>query len=180
MKEKWKKVPGFDGYKVSDQGRVMSCRYGQPNGLHFGPWRFITPKFNGRKTHLIVNFVNRAGKRRSYSFHRILYELFVGPIPDGMLIDHKDRNGLNNCLDNLRLCTSSQNNVNQRHRKGRKYKGVTLMASGKWKAVTSYKGKQIRLGLFLTEIEAAKAYNDYARKTFGEFAVLNIIPDEVN
>ena len=47
-----------------------------------------------------------------YSVHRLVYETFVGPIPDKMEIDHIDGNRQNNCVDNLRLVTHSENIMN--------------------------------------------------------------------
>ena len=52
------------------------------------------------------------------------------------------------------------------------YKGVTQ--SGKYyKAGIGYNGKFIYLGSFRTEVDAAVAYNNSARKLFGEYANLN-------
>lgn len=178
--EVWKDITGFDGYQISNLGRVRSCRFGTRTGVKFKYWREITTSFNGRKSHVLIDLVDKAGKRKSYSLHRILYEMFVGIIPDGMCIDHKDRNGLNNSLDNLRLSTQSTNVANQKTRSHRKYKGVYKTKSNMWECATSYKSKRVYLGRFATEIEAAKAYNEYALKVFGEFAVLNMIPSEVN
>lgn len=41
--------------------------------------------------------------------HRLVYETFKGPIPDGMEIDHFDTNKENNSLDNLILCSHKEN-----------------------------------------------------------------------
>jgi hypothetical protein len=55
-----------------------------------------------------------------------------------------------------------------------KYKGVYFQKeSGKWRAGISYRNKTIYIGLYLTEDEAALAYNAKAIELFGEFAVLN-------
>lgn len=179
MEEVWKDILGFEGYQISSLGRVRSCRWGTGGGLKFKGWREITPSMNGPKTHVLIDLVNPSGERRAYSLHRLMYELFIGVIPDGFQIDHKDRNGLNNSLDNLRLSTQSQNVMNQKIRKGRKFKGTHKTRDGKWVARSSFKGRAVYFGRFVTEIEAAKAYNEYARKQFGEFAVLNSIEDEV-
>lgn len=44
--------------------------------------------------------------------HRFIYELKVGKIPEDKIIDHMDRNPLNNQLNNLRLATVQQNSCN--------------------------------------------------------------------
>lgn len=45
--------------------------------------------------------------------HRAVWELANGPIPDGLQIDHIDRNKQNNLIENLRTVTSAENNQNK-------------------------------------------------------------------
>ncbi|MBN1787090.1 MAG: HNH endonuclease [Sedimentisphaerales bacterium] len=97
--------------------------------------------------------------------------------PKGKVVDHKDRNGLNNIRENLRLATIAQNNRNCKKRTtpvSSKYKGVSLYKGyKKWRASIRYDNKYKHLGYFENEIEAAKAYDEAAKKYHGEFAVLN-------
>lgn len=51
--------------------------------------------------------------KKRYYVHRVIWEMMVGPIPDGLCIDHVDGNGLNNRLQNLRLTTLSGNQRNR-------------------------------------------------------------------
>lgn len=46
---------------------------------------------------------------KEYKFHRIVYELFVGSIPDGMIVHHKNHKKQNAFVDNLELTTRSKN-----------------------------------------------------------------------
>jgi len=93
------------------------------------------------------------------------------------IVDHHDKNGLNNTRENLRIATAAQNNANSRRGMNRgksKYKGVCRdERCGKWRAGIKCEGKHIHLGMFEDEIEAAKAYDEAAKKYHGEFAVLN-------
>ena len=106
--------------------------------------------------------------------------------PEGILVDHINRNRLDNRLENLRLCDKSKNAMNSEKIletiKGKSssiYKGVYWAKDrNKWRATIKVSGKNIHIGSFDNEIEAAKAYNDYAIKHFGEFAFLNEIAQQ--
>ncbi len=99
--------------------------------------------------------------------------------PAGMVVDHIDGNGLNNCRSNLRICTPKQNSYNSCPRGGRSgFKGVDYhKRTGKCRAFIYHEGREIILGLFDTEIEAALVRDRKAREIQGEHAWLNF-PDE--
>jgi hypothetical protein len=115
------------------------------------------------------------GKRTMIYMHRALVGL------DGMEIDHENHDTLDNRRDNLRLATKKQNAGNSRPKlrngvKSSQYKGVTWHKGGhKWMAAITVNKKPVYLGLFNSEIEAAKAYDRAAKEVFGEFACLNDI-----
>ena len=46
---------------------------------------------------------------KHFFIHRLVYEIFNGPIPNKMEINHKDSNKQNNCINNLELVTPSEN-----------------------------------------------------------------------
>lgn len=53
--------------------------------------------------------LSREGKRKAHYVHRIVWETFHGPIPEGYEINHIDHNKSNNSLGNLELVTHSEN-----------------------------------------------------------------------
>lgn len=116
-------------------------------------------------------FAEIAGKRRR--LHRLILD-----VPEGLLTDHINGNPLDNRRANLRLATTAQNAWNMRKHRGESvYKGVSNSRSHKgpkhWRARIRHHGREILLGYFATEIEAARAYDEAARRLFGEFAFTN-------
>lgn len=77
----------------------------------------------------------------------------------------------------MREATEQQNQFNVSKKKAchSKYKGVSLSPSKKkpWKAYIVINRKNIHLGYFETEVEAAKAYDRAAHEIVGEYAYLN-------
>ena len=100
-----------------------------------------------------------------YKNHRIIYSIFNNAnLTSDQIIDHIDRNPQNNHPNNLRIVTAIENQRNQTKRKNTssKYKGVNFHKINKnFVARIKFNKKQIHIGSFLTELDAARAYNDY-------------------
>ncbi len=113
----------------------------------------------------------RAKNKRLVLMHRVI----LLP-PEGVAVDHRDGNGINNTRGNLRQCTTSQNAMNQKGHSDSMsgYKGVTWHNIGNsWQAAIMLNGRHIHIGLFFCLIKAAKAYDKKAKELHGEFANLN-------
>lgn len=109
-----------------------------------------------------------------------LHRLIMNP-PNDMYVDHINGNPSDNRVSNLRVCTKHQNNINVTKRAGTSsvYKGVIYKHDrGKWQSRITFGGKTIYLGCYLSEEEAALAYNEKAKELFGEFAKLNEIMED--
>ncbi len=100
--------------------------------------------------------------------------------PQGVLVDHRNGDSLDNRRGNLRFATPAENVRNRsktRSKTSSKYIGVYRdKERNKWASHLKHKGKMIWLGRYDREIDAAKAYDKAAKKYFGEFARLNV-PD---
>lgn len=107
-------------------------------------------------------------KQKGYKMHRVILDA-----PEGVHVDHKNGDKLDNRRSNLRLCNDSQNQANARfstrNRSG--YRGVVWRKSRQiWIAQIYVKNKQIYLGSSHNKAEAAEMYDQAARKYFKGFA----------
>lgn len=107
--------------------------------------------------------------------HKLVHRILLNMTDPCQLVDHEDRNPLNNYRYNLRRCTKQQNGRNRASSRNSssKYLGVYWkVASKKWGAQIKL-DKYIHLGYFTNEEDAARAYDEAAKLHFGEFANLN-------
>ena len=100
-------VPGYDGsIQVNRLGETRHRR-------HCGRWS--KPTKNAADARGYVQMARRVGSRREkIAVHRLMWTAFVGPIPEGKSIDHRDRNRSNNVLSNLLEATGSEQRQNQK------------------------------------------------------------------
>ena len=142
---------------VDDADRDLISQYhwtAVPN--HHGNW-------------YMARWISVDGKRKILFFHRLLLNAKAGS-----QVDHIDGNGLNNCRNNLRLCTHADNCRNSKLRKSNTsgYKGVHK-SRAKWVAQIAVDGKAHHLGSYVDILDAARSYDHAARIIYGEFAKTN-------
>jgi hypothetical protein len=110
----------------------------------------------------------RSSHKKSLYLHREIMNT-----PKGMICDHRDGNTLDCRKTNLRNCSLSENNRNQKLRKDNTVglKGVSWIGRrNKYRAQIRINNKKIHLGCFVTKKEAYAAYCEAAKKYHGEFA----------
>lgn len=113
-KEIWKDILGWEGlYQVSNKGRVKSMARFIVSGFRgreYSPERILTPitlKFGYKRVVLHNN-----GLKVRKLIHRLVAEAFIDNPHNKPEVDHIDCNPGNNCVENLRWCTRSENQLN--------------------------------------------------------------------
>jgi hypothetical protein len=117
---------------------------------------------------------NAHGERVDLSMHRLIRPDIKG------IIDHWNRNGLDNRRRNLRPATRPQQAANTHKKNPLGYRGIWRRPNGSFGSHINFfengKSRQIYLGNFTTAIKAARAYDRAAKKYQGAFAILNFPP----
>jgi len=152
-----------DNFKVNPDGSLVFIgqstarrKHGQIVGT-YGNHGYLVCKF-GKKIELV---------------HKIVYALYYGVFPEKpYIIDHKNRNKLDNTKDNLRLCTFSENLSNKiSYNNTSGCKGVTWHKQNKrWRVALNYQKKKYNFGCYESFEKAKEICMEARVKLHGEFA----------
>jgi hypothetical protein len=148
---KWTILDGQDYYRLR---RYRWVAYGRGTSTYAFRYKFVGPN-----------------KTTMMAMHSEIMEP-----KEGMFVDHKNCDSLDNRRANLRYATRTENNRNRRKKKNAtsQFLGVCIdKKTGRWISAIAYNKKRIWLGRFDSEVEAAHVYDKAAKKYFGEFARLN-------
>lgn len=102
LTEIWKDIEGYNYYKVSNLGRVISYGQDTVNGkIKYGN--------KTKKGYLTLKLYDGNGNSKWFPVHRLVANAFI-PNPDNLpQVNHKDENKENNCVDNLEWCENEYN-----------------------------------------------------------------------
>lgn len=103
----WKRIPGFEMYEVSNDGRVAS--YHRPmNGPWFAHSRPLKPSIDN-SGYCLVTLTDEHGNKRAYGVHRLVAWAFIGPQDDGVTVNHKNGIKDDNRVENLEYLSAVDN-----------------------------------------------------------------------
>lgn len=108
----------------------------------------------------------------AYKAHHLAWIYVHGEMHSMPQTDHKDGDGRNNAIANLRPCSYAENQANQRSRnKTGLPKGVRPNKRGKpFQVRIRFQKRLLHVGTYDTVEEAARAYLTAAKQFYGEFA----------
>ena len=164
--EEWKSISGYMNYEVSSIGRIRNISTG----------KLLTP-YSDSSGHLKVGIYNEQN-RKKYLVHKLVAQEFVNNPDNKTYVDHVEHNRQNNCINNLRWCSKSENGMNMRKRKktcSSCFKGVYWNKKSKWLAQIRINTVMQHIGHFSSEIDAARAYNEKAIELSGACANVNVL-----
>ena len=160
--EIWKDIPNYEGkYMVSNIGNVKSLNF--KNTKKEKILKTTIAKCGYHYTTLCKDGV----RKKKYN-HQLVAMAFLNHKPNKFekVVNHKNFDKLDNRLENLEI-VSNRENSNQKHIKSTSiYTGVHWDSrKNKWSSVIHINNKNIFLGLFTDEIEAAKIYEKALNNT---------------
>ena len=94
-------IPGYDGYRITPDGKVFSDRVSALKNRELKGW-------HNRKGYKIVGLMIN-GKLKSIPIHKLQELTFLGGPKEGLQIDHIDGDKNNNDVTNLRQVTPKEN-----------------------------------------------------------------------
>lgn len=139
---------------------------------YLNQWKWQAQK--SRYTYYAQRAIKLNNKRTKIMMHRLILN-----VHNLLKTDHINMNGIDNRKENLRICTASENgrNSNSHKNSSSEFKGVHWHKGiKKYVALIRINCNRTHLGCFNSEVSAARAYNEAAKKYHGEFARLNLIP----
>ena len=124
--EIWKDIKGYEGwYQVSNLGRVkrlkkVHCNHGKTNIVERE--HLLIPQ-KDRKGYMVVILSNNGKSRKHFKVHRLVADAFIDNNDNKPQVDHINRIKTDNCVENLRWVTNSENQYNSSKTNWLNYKG---------------------------------------------------------
>lgn len=97
--EEWREIEDYPNYQVSNLGRIMNIKLNKIIKGSITSYGYVT-----------VTLKNDLGSK-NMKVHRIVAKEFLNDWDSELQVNHKDLNKSNNCVENLEMVTSSENNL---------------------------------------------------------------------
>jgi hypothetical protein len=112
MEEVWKFIKGYENaYMVSNLGNVKNCyrKVAVINGFRTCSERMVTKADFRGYDKVLLSYKEKYEKNKFAQVHRLVADAFLDKIEGYDIVNHKDFNRKNNCVDNLEWCTTLMN-----------------------------------------------------------------------
>ena len=107
LNEEWRDIKGYEGlYRVSNLGRIKSLERIDARGCK-RKQKILKPQMLNNGYYQVL--LSKNSIRKFYFVHRLVYEAFNGPIPEGLQVNHINEIKADNRLSNLNLMTAKEN-----------------------------------------------------------------------
>lgn len=140
-------------------------------------WRAQKARGKFYAVHDCKSWMPWTGKHRPCRWVLLMHRFIVNA-PPGKQVDHEDNDGLNNARSNLRICTNAENNRAKKTKSlgvSSRYRGVSFCkARNKWVANIRVNDIQKHLGRFISEKDAAAAYDKASKQFYGQYNQTNL------
>ena len=166
----WNTIPSFSSYEVSSDGQVRESHTGHLIPQHKRP-NYVSCEHG--KGYLSVKLRDDKNRLRNKYVHSLVAVCFLERDPEDtrrLFVTHINDDVDDNRSSNLRLVSGAEKSLRAvKMSQGSRpytsrYKGVSRSGDGRFRArVTDPDGRQVQLGTFACEKEAAKAYDDRMR-----------------
>lgn len=173
--EVWRPIPEFTGlYEASNTGRIRSVDRIVPhrNGPTRRKGKVMRSSLVGRYRDYLGLILCKEGKQHNRKVHLLVASAWLGPRPEGMVVNHMDGDKLNNAADNLEYVTQKENvrhswdngmstpNFGEKH-------GCSKLTEGQVKEIRSIEGMRQRDIAKLYGISQATVWQVRSGKTWG-------------
>jgi NUMOD4 motif/HNH endonuclease len=149
MEEEWIDIDGFDNYQVSTNGRIRN----KVNN------KILKPNTDSGGYSQVGLYKN--GIRYTVLLHKIVATSFITNDQGFKEIDHKNRNKLDNSVQNLRWCSRSDNMINTEHRNSEMFGIRYRKERNTWRVIIPIDGKLRCIGSRKTREEAIQLRNTF-------------------
>lgn len=153
--EIWKVIPGYEKYEASSLGNIRSN--------WFNKITVFKPSLHKNGYYKVNLSLNK--KKQTLKVHQLVAMAFLGHKPNyhGTVVDHINNIKTDNRVCNLQLLTNRENTTKET-RGSSKHIGVSYNKNGDfYESKIKHNGKQIYLGVYKNELDAAEAYQNYLK-----------------